>query len=357
MKRKIVLTGGGTAGHVTPNMALIPYLKEKDYDIVYVGSYNGMEKKLITDMGIKYYGVSTGKLRRKFDTKNFSDVFRVLKGFSEAKKILKEERPDVIFSKGGYVSVPVVNAAGKLGIPSIIHESDLTPGLANKLCMHSAKKICCNFPETLEHVTKKKAVLTGTPIRDELLTGNAKEGKKICGFEDDKPVLMVIGGSLGAQAVNDVVRSALPNILPYFNVIHVCGKDKVDNMMLDVDGYKQFEFVKSELKDLFALADIVLSRAGANTICELLALRKPNILVPLPKAQGSRGDQILNANSFKKQGFSMVIYQEDLDEDILVKKLHELYEKRDIYQAKMSGSNLSNATGKILKLIDEAVNK
>ena len=353
MGKKIVLTGGGTAGHVTANIALLPYLKEKGYEIIYIGSYDGIEKRLISDYDVKYYGVATGKFRRYFDPKNFSDPFRVLKGFKEARKILKEEKPDVLFSKGGFVSVPVVNAAARLGIPCILHESDLTPGLANKLCVHAAEKICCNFPETVNHLPAKKAVLTGTPIRDELLLGNAMAGKKFCGFEDNKPVLMVIGGSLGAQSVNEVVRNALPQILPYFNVIHICGKEKVDNLRLDVPGYKQFEYVKAELKDLFALSDIVLSRAGANSICELLALHKPNILVPL-SAKVSRGDQILNAKSFEQQGFSMVVQSEDFDETVLVKKIHELYESRDRFTAKMSGSNQRNAAKTIVKLIEEA---
>lgn len=355
MGKKIVLTGGGTAGHVTPNIALLPYLKEKGYEVIYIGSYDGIEKKLIADYGVTYYGVSTGKFRRYMDAKNFTDPFRVLKGFGEAHKILKEEKPDVLFSKGGFVSVPVVNAAARMGIPCILHESDLTPGLANKLCVHAADKICCNFPETMQYLPKKKAVLTGTPIRDELLTGKAMAGKEFCGFEDDKPVLMVIGGSLGAQSVNEVVREALPKILPYFNVIHVCGKEKMDNLRLDIPGYKQFEYVKGELKDLFALSDIVLSRAGANSICELLALHKPNILVPL-SAKSSRGDQILNARSFEQQGFSIVITSEDFDEDILITKIHELYEHRDQYQAKMAGSNQRNATQRIMELIEEAVN-
>ena len=175
MSKKIVLTGGGTAGHVTPNIALLPHLKDKGYEISYIGSYEGIEKRLITDYEIPYYGISTGKLRRYFDPKNFTDPFRVIKGFAEAKKILKEIKPDVVFSKGGFVSVPVVRAAAALKIPCIIHESDMTPGLANKLCIPVAKKVCCNFPETLEHLPEEKAVLTGSPIREELAKGNKLE--------------------------------------------------------------------------------------------------------------------------------------------------------------------------------------
>jgi UDP-N-acetylglucosamine--N-acetylmuramyl-(pentapeptide) pyrophosphoryl-undecaprenol N-acetylglucosamine transferase len=353
--KKIILTGGGTAGHVTPNMALIPRLQEAGFEILYVGSYEGIEKKLIMKEGIPYRGISSGKLRRYFDLKNFTDPFRVLKGFGEAASIIKEFQPDIVFSKGGYVSVPVVRAAGMKHIPVVIHESDMTPGLANKLCFRAAKKICCNFPETMRLLPAEKAVLTGTPIREELGMGSREEGKKICGFEDDKPVLMVIGGSLGAQSVNETVRYALPRLLPYFNVVHICGKEKMDNLKLSVPGYKQFEYVKNELKDIFAMADIVVSRAGANSICELLALRKPNILIPL-SPRTSRGDQMLNARSFEQQGFSMVIDNDDLDEDILVETIDELYNNREKYMEAMSKSNLHSATDTIVKLILDEMN-
>ena len=200
MSKKIVLTGGGTAGHVTPNLALIPYLKKEGYEIAYVGSISGIEKKLVSDAGIPYTGVETGKLRRYFDPKNFTDPFRVIRGFNEAHRFLKEFQPDIVFSKGGYVGVPVVQAAASLKIPVICHESDMTPGLANKLCMPFAKKICCNFPETMKDLPAQKAVLTGTPIREELFQGCRNTGLKLCGFTPDKPVLMVIGGSLQTPA-------------------------------------------------------------------------------------------------------------------------------------------------------------
>ena len=258
MSKKIVLTGGGTAGHVTPNIALLPHLINKGYEISYIGSYEGIEKKLITDYNIPYYGISTGKLRRYFDPKNFTDPFRVIKGFSEAKKILKEIKPDVVFSKGGFVSVPVVRAAASLKIPCIIHESDMTPGLANKLCIPVAKKICCNFPETLNHLPKDKAVLTGSPIREELAKGNKLAAYEVCGFTSNKPVIMVIGGSLGSVAINKAVREALPTLLQDFQVVHICGKEKIDNLLLTTKGYHQFEYLKAELKDIFAMADLVI---------------------------------------------------------------------------------------------------
>ncbi len=354
--KKIVLTGGGTAGHVTPNIALLPALSRAGYEISYMGSYDGIEKKLIADFAIPYTGISTGKLRRYLDIKNLTDPFRVLKGFAEARKYLKEYRPDVVFSKGGFVSVPVVRAAAALGIPCIIHESDMTPGLANKLCFPVAEKICCNFPETMQMLPEGKAVLTGSPIRAELAQGNKIAGLDMCGFTANKPVIMVIGGSLGAANVNKAVRDSLPRLLEEFQIVHLCGKDKIDNLLLATPGYKQFEYIKTELKDLFAMADIVISRAGANSICELLALKKPNLLIPLPAAS-SRGDQLLNAASFEAQGFSIVINEDDLTTELLVTKVQELFCNRQSYHDAMSRSGQMDSIRTIMRLIEEAALK
>lgn len=352
MSKKIVLTGGGTAGHVTPNIALLPHLQNKGYEISYIGSYEGIEKKLMADYNVEYYGIATGKLRRYFDPKNFTDPFRVIKGFSEAKKILKEIKPDVVFSKGGFVSVPVVRAAAALKIPCIIHESDMTPGLANKLCIPVATKVCCNFPETLNHLPKEKAVLTGSPIREELSKGNKLAAYEVCGFTANKPVIMVIGGSLGSAAINKAVREALPSLLTDFQVVHICGKEKKDNLLLTTKGYHQFEYIKAELKDIFAMADLVISRAGANAICEILALKKPNILIPLP-AGSSRGDQLLNAASFESQGYSLVINEDDLCKEVLIDKVQELYCNRNAYIKAMEESEQSDAIKTIIRLIEE----
>lgn len=354
--KRIVLTGGGTAGHVTPNIALIPKLKSLGYDIHYIGSYEGIERKLIEDFRIPYYGISTGKLRRYFDLKNFSDPFRVIKGFMEAKSVLKTLKPNVIFSKGGFVSVPVVRAASALKLPCIIHESDMTPGLANSLCIPAAQKVCCNFPETLQNLPPEKAVLTGSPIREELTKGDKQTGLAMCGFNAGKPVIMVIGGSLGAAGINSLVREALPQLLEDFQVVHVCGKEKIDNLLLNKEGYKQFEYVKEDLKHLFAMADIVISRAGANAICELLALRKPSLLIPLP-AHSSRGDQILNAKSFEAQGFAMLADEDYLTPLLLTEKAHELYFTRQSYIEAMQGSSQRNSIDTIVNLIEDVVQK
>ena len=350
--KHIVLTGGGTAGHVTPNIALIPKLRELGYKISYIGSYEGIEKKLIEELGIPYYGISSGKLRRYFDLKNFSDPFRVLKGFSQARKILKELKPDVVFSKGGFVTVPVVIAAKRLKIPALIHESDMTPGLANKLCLSSASRICCNFPETVANLPADKAVLTGTPIRQELLSGNAENGRKFCGFTADKPVLMVIGGSLGAAYVNDNVRKILPELLKEFQVVHLCGKGKTDESLNGTAGYVQYEYIQDELPDLFAMADIVISRAGANAICEIRELHKPNLLIPL-SAKASRGDQILNARSFERQGFSKVLEEEEITEEKLLETIRQLYTDRQKYTDAMAGNGQVDSISKITDLIEE----
>ncbi len=350
--KHIVLTGGGTAGHVTPNIAMIPVLREAGYKISYIGSYDGIEKKLIEELDIPYYGISSGKLRRYFDVKNFTDPFRVLKGFHEAKKLMKQLKPDIVFSKGGFVTVPVVIAAKKCKVPAIIHESDMTPGLANKLCIPSAVKVCCNFPETVKNLPQEKAVLTGTPIRKELLSGDKEAGRRFCGFTSDKPVLMVIGGSLGAASVNNHIRSILPELLKEFQVVHLCGKDKTDESLTGTEGYVQYEYIKNELADLFALSDIVISRAGANAICEISALHKPNLLIPL-SANASRGDQILNARSFERQGFSMVLEEEEITDQKLLDSIRSLYSNRHSYEETMASGKQMDSIHHILSLIQE----
>lgn len=354
--KRIILTGGGTAGHVTPNIALLPQLRELGYDIHYIGSYNGMEKNLIAQHDIPYHGISSGKLRRYFSLQNFTDPFRVLKGFGEANKLMKELKPDVIFSKGGFVSVPVVIAGKRNHIPVIIHESDMTPGLANKISFSSASKICCNFPETLNALPVEKAVLTGSPIRQELLTGDKEAARKFCGFTSDKPVILVVGGSLGAVAVNNAIRHLLPELLKDFQIIHLCGQGKVDESLVGTEGYIQFEYISDELKDLFALADVVVSRAGANAICELLALRKPNLLIPL-SAASSRGDQILNARSFERQGFSMVLEEEEITDELLLSTIRKLYQSREEFVQNMNQSSQQNPIETILGLIKEVSEK
>ena len=354
--KHIILTGGGTAGHVTPNIAMIPRLQELGYTISYIGSYEGIEKKLIEEMGIPYYGISSGKLRRYFDLKNFTDPFRVLKGFGEARKLMKQLKPDVVFSKGGFVTVPVVISASRSKVPTFIHESDMTPGLANKISIPFATKVCCNFPETVSELPADKAVLTGTPIRQELLSGDPQKALAFTGLSNDKPVIMVIGGSLGAVAVNNAVRAVLPELLKDFQVIHLCGKGKLDESLKDTKGYVQYEYIKKELADLFALADVVISRAGANAICEISALKKPNLLIPL-SARASRGDQILNARSFQRLGYSVVLEEEEITNEKMLNAIHELYENRSQYTDAMAKSKQTDSIEQIVQLFEQAVSQ
>jgi UDP-N-acetylglucosamine--N-acetylmuramyl-(pentapeptide) pyrophosphoryl-undecaprenol N-acetylglucosamine transferase len=333
-------------------MALIPVLREKGYDIHYIGSYDGIEKKLMEDMGVPYHGISTGKLRRYFNLKNFSDPFRVIKGLGEAKSLMKELKPDVVFSKGGFVAVPVVLAAHSKHIPIICHESDMTPGLANKIAIPKASKVCCNFPETVDKLPAGKAVVTGTPIRKELFEGDPVEAMTFCGFKEVRPTLLIIGGSSGSVRVNEAIWSCIDELTKRYNVIHLCGKGKTNDKLKNKPNYVQFEYIKQELASLLALADVVVSRAGANAICELLALRKPSVLIPL-SLEASRGDQILNAQSFAKSGYAKLLMEEDVTDKSLLSAIDEVYDNRGDYIKAMDCSTTTDAITLITDMIDE----
>ena len=350
--KKILLTGGGTAGHVTPNLALVPYLEEAGFEIEYMGSYDGIEKTLVEQAGLPYYGISSGKLRRYLDLKNLTDPARILKGLSEAKKFMKEHKPDIVFSKGGFVSVPVIFAASSAHIPIVIHESDLSPGLANKLSIPKANMVCYNFPETKQYLPANKSVCTGLPVRRELKQGDPHKGYAFCGFTEDKPLLMIIGGSLGALKINLAVRAALDDLLKTFHIAHICGRGKMDEDYQNMEGYRQFEYVSDELPDLFAAASVIISRAGANVIYEIASLQKPSILIPLGKDQ-SRGDQILNARSFAKQGYSMVLEEEELSPQSLSQAVASLYQNRQSYIDAMNKSPNTDSSAVILSVLKQ----
>lgn len=350
--KKIVLTGGGTAGHVMPCVALMPKLKADGYKAYYIGSKNGIERTIIEKTKIPYYGISSGKLRRYFDMRNFTDAFRVIKGIGDANSVLKKIKPDIVFSKGGFVTVPVVIAAKFLKIPVIIHESDLSCGLANKIAIPFADLICVSFPETLEHLNGKNAVLTGTPIRKKLFSGEKGRGLEICGFNTQKPVVLVIGGSLGSKRINEVVREALPIMLKSFQVAHICGAGNKDEGLNGLKGYYQFEYVDEDMNNLYAAADVAVSRAGANVISELLALNIPALLIPLSK-NASRGDQILNADSFAKQGFAKVLYEEDLTEATLVTEIIDTNINSNDYKEKMKAAQTSDGITEIMSQIQK----
>ena len=350
--KRIVLTGGGTAGHVTPHLALIPRLKEKGYDIHYVGTPNGIERTMMEQVeGVTYHAVESGKLRRYLDFKNVTDFFRVIKGIRQATKLMRELHPDVVFSKGGFVSVPVVRGAAANRIPILCHESDLTPGLANKLSTRYAAKVCCTFPECAKAMGEK-GVYTGTPLRPELFLGRREEGLRLSGFDGKRPILLMTGGSLGAQAVNKALRDALYRLTKDFDVIHLTGKGNLDVSLEGTPGYKQFDFVTGEMPHLLKCADIVLSRAGANTLCELQALKKPMLLVPYPTA-ASRGDQILNAESYRSRGLAHVLDQSAMTGDTLADAIADLWNDRERLAAALESAPPPDGTEAILKLIEE----
>lgn len=352
--RKIVLTGGGTAGHVTPNLALIPKLKEKGWDIHYIGSKSGIEKTLIDDTGIPYYAISSGKLRRYFDVKNFKDPFNVLAGIAQSYKLIRKISPDVIFSKGGFVSVPVVIAAWLNKIPVLIHESDYTPGLANKISARFASKVFVTFAEAKQFLPADKVMYTGAPIREDILTGSRNKGLEILGFKSDKPIITVIGGSLGSVRLNTVIRNNLPQLLQNYQLVHICGQGNVDESFLNIEGYRQFEYIRDELADILAATDLIVSRAGSNSIYEWLALRKPMLLIPLSK-NVSRGDQILNAESFAKQGFAVTLAEENLSGETFLNAVTRLHKNRLTYIDKMRKEAPKNSLELILQEIERVL--
>ena len=351
-KKSIVLTGGGTAGHVSLNQAIIPTLEKQGYEVHYIGSKNGIELELIRDTfpHITYHAISSGKLRRYASVKNFTDPLRVAKGLFEALFILRKLKPAVIFSKGGFVSVPVVMAGKLAGIPVVVHESDVTPGLANKIAMPFAHHIFTVFQETLKHLPSEKSSCSGSIIRSELFEGKKEVGLRFCGFAGFKPVLLIMGGSQGSAVVNDAIRLNLTRLLELFDIIHLCGKGKVDDTLNGVSGYKQFEYVTKELPDLLHAANIIVSRAGSNSIFEFLALRKPMLLIPLSK-QKSRGDQLLNANIFKKQGWATVLEEEEVTPTLFLATLEELNRDSQQMQVVMENSELPKTPDEMVKLI------
>lgn len=351
--KKIILTGGGTAGHVTPNIALIPRLQALGWEVEYIGSRDGIEQRLITELDIQFHGISSGKLRRYFDIQNFIDPFKIIKGVFEAFFLLGKIKPDLIFSKGGFVTVPVILGAWLHRIPIMIHESDLTPGLANKISIPFATKICVTFPETLKYLPQ--ATFTGLPIRAEILAGDADRGRKFCGFNQELPTLLVIGGSSGSEKINLAVRGILEQLTTKFQVIHGCGKGNTDPNFANFQNYKQVEYLGVELADILAITDVVISRSGANSIFEFLTLKKPHLLIPLSKS-ASRGDQILNAQSFKSMGYSAVLPEEDLNPENLWSAINNLYNQRQQYIEAMTGGKIGDTIGKITQLIEQVVN-
>lgn len=351
-KNRIVFTGGGTAGHVTPNLAIIAELDKKAWDIHYIGSKKGIEKELIVKIGIPYHGISSGKLRRYIDFENVKDIFKVVKGCFDALRILRKLKPSLVFSKGGFVSVPVIVAAGLLKIPVFIHESDLTPGLANKIAQRFATKIFTSFEETVNYFPGKKAVAIGSPIRREILKGSGIQGRKFLDFNETKPILTIMGGSLGAKRINEAVRENLPWLTERFQLVHLCGKGQVDEKLSGITGYRQFEYVHEELPDLLAATDLVITRGGSNSIFEFLALEIPMLIIPLTIRQ-SRGDQILNAKSFAQKGYSLTLEEDELTSDSFKRSVEELQQKSPQIKLNMKKANKQKAIDVLLGEIQQ----
>ncbi|MFS0784807.1 undecaprenyldiphospho-muramoylpentapeptide beta-N-acetylglucosaminyltransferase [Shouchella sp. 1P09AA] len=340
--KKIIFTGGGSAGHVTPNLAIINEMNADVWSIAYIGSYNGIERELVEKSGIPYFGISSGKLRRYFDTKNITDLARISNGLRQARKILKKEKPDVVFSKGGFVTVPVVIAAYSLGIPVHLHESDLTPGLANRIAKRFTKTFYTSFAETAKHFPSDATHVVGSPIRKDLLTGSRTKGLSLTDFVKQKPVMLVMGGSLGAKAINEGIRHSLDELLNTYQIIHICGKGHLDPELDGKRGYKQYEYVHEELPHLMQAADLVVTRGGSNAIFEFLALQIPMLIIPLSR-QSSRGDQILNAQTFVKNGYAHMLEEEAIKDDSLVKEIHALYANREPILTTMQQSEATRA--------------
>jgi len=350
-EKRILFTGGGTAGHVIVNLALIPYFKKEGWQIDYIGSKNGIERELINRIeGVTYHSIYTGKLRRYMSLENVKDPFKVVGGTGQAWNIIRKIKPSIVFSKGGYVSVPVVMAAKLRKVPTIIHESDLTPGLANKIASPFAKKILTTFPETVDILKKNKVTYVGAVIREELFQGDATRGLKFTKLDKSKPIILMMGGSIGSQKLNSVIRENLHQLLKQYHIIHICGKGNIDESIKE-KGYVQFEYITDELNDIFAITDYVISRAGANAIFEFLALRLPMLLIPL-SLKASRGDQIENAKSFENNGYAHVLEEENLNNDTFLKAIERLKDSTPVLIDQMKKYKTERAWHQVIGFIE-----
>ncbi|MGB3100526.1 MAG: undecaprenyldiphospho-muramoylpentapeptide beta-N-acetylglucosaminyltransferase, partial [Psychrobacillus psychrotolerans] len=348
----IVLTGGGTAGHVSLNEAIIPELIKKKYDIHYIGSYNGIEKTIIGDKfpNIPYHPISNGKLRRYFSIKNFSDPFKVLYGTMQAITVLKKVKPSVVFSKGGFVSVPVVLAAKLSNIPVVIHESDLTPGLANKIASSFAEHIFTVFEETIKHLPANKASSIGAILRPDLFHGDEKIAEQLTGFDASKETIIVMGGSQGSAKINEVIKQNIEQLTKRFQIIHLCGKGNKDELLVGKPNYIAFEYVTNELPHLMKISNYVISRAGSNSIFEFLELKKPMLLIPL-SVHASRGDQVLNAKYFEKKGFASILEEEDLTATTFMDSFNRIVDEKEEMIDRMFEVNASNTPEQFVDLL------
>lgn len=349
--KHLVCTGGGTAGHVIPTIPVMERVREAGARVSFIGSRSGLEARLLEGQAVEYHGIASGKLRRYLSVENAVDVFRVTAGIWQAWRLLGRLRPDVVFSKGGFVSFPVVLAAWLRRVPVVAHESDLSPGLANRLALPFVRTLCITFAETRAPGFKGHLVVTGTPLREALRHGDAARGRRLLQAPEGRPVLLVTGGSLGADAVNRAVRSVLDELLESFVVAHVCGAGKRSDRR--AEGYHQFEYVTEDWGDLLAAADLVVSRAGANTLFELLALGKPNLLIPL-SPRVSRGDQVENAEYARVRGFSRVLPEDELTGEQLLVQVRAAYRDLPELRRHLSAFRPPDAAGAITRALEDA---
>lgn len=348
--KMIILTGGGTAGHVMVNKTLIPHLLKDGWQVIYIGSKNSIEKELIEKIEqVKYYSISTGKLRRYFSLENFKDPFRIVKGIYEAYQIIRRVKPHIIFSGGGFVSVPVVIGGWLSRVPSIIRETDYTCGLANKITIPFAKQVCVTFPNTLKEMPSYKRSYYGPIIREDLLEGDTGMGLTLAGFSGAKPVLLIMGGSQGAKSINEVVRKAIGKLTEIFDVVHLCGKGNVDSS-ISLEGYKQYDYIEDELAHFYAMADIVVTRSGSNALFEGLVLRKPMLLIPL-SSKASRGDQILNSKYAVDKGYAKMLLEEELNASTFTLQVESLYKQKSLYISRLNVIQSEDAIKKQLECI------
>lgn len=331
----VAFTGGGTGGHIYPGLAVIEAMKTLGFDgrIVWIGSQKELDRTIVASRGVEYFAIPSGKFRRELSLRNLTDIARIIAGYAKASSILKELRPALLFSKGGYVSVPPCRAAAKLGIPVITHESDASPGLATRLNSAKAMTILTSWEETATRFApslREKVLRAGNPIRPSLFGGERTRGLERLGLRGDKPVLFVLGGSQGAREVNDLVLAALPTLASRLQIVHQTGTANFDEVRARIPddaviraSYRPLAYVGEEIADIYAASDIVAGRAGAGTVWEAASLGKPMVLIPLAGA-GTRGDQVENAALAEKAGAAAVLLGPSLSPDTFARAVVDM---------------------------------
>lgn len=341
--KHVVFTGGGTFGHVGANLALIQALDPTRWTISYIGSKNSIESSLIPKANIRFYRGFSGKLRRYFSLQNMVDIGWVLFGIIHAFFMIRKLNPHIIFSKGGYVAFPVVVAGWLNRVPVIIHESDITLGLTTRLSQRFARLVCLNFESTQKQVpTSVPSLVTGLPVRNHILNGNPDTGRSLTQFSDSVPTLLIFGGSLGSVFLNTLIEQSLDQLVENYQLIHVVGPGN-GSTRIHHHRYCQFEYLNDEFAHILAASDMVICRGGASSLTELIALKKPHIVIPLSH-RASRGDQIENARYFESLGISSVLAESDATTVTLCQKVHDLHRHQATIVQSMNQFRQSNPT-------------